>query len=586
MSEPEAPGAVHARQQAARRREQAEQTWRYAALRRRRNAVVGLIIALAVLTEREAALTKLVLLGLPALATLYAILRKSRAAAAARRAATAAAYHARRLACTLGQWAGTGEAGTRYLDESHPCAADLDLFGAGSVYERLGAGGTAPGRDALAAWLMAPAGPAEVRDRQQAVAELSGRLDLREELAVLAAEVPADERCAGAAAWGRAPPQLAAATIRVLVVGAGALTALALAGSLLGAGLLPLLGALALQGGLAWALRGRADRALGPLQGHERSLRSLAGMLGRLESERFMAARLRRLRDDLGGDRPASRRLRRLAGLLAWWPLASLLGWRPQLALAVEACRGASGPDLGRWFAALAEAEALCALAAYVFENPGDVFPEVAEQGPAFEAEGLGHPLLPSARCVPNDVSLGPGPRLLLVSGANMGGKSTLLRTVGVNAILALAGAPARARRLRLSALTVGATLRVQDSLGAGRSRFYAEALRVRQLLDLARGPVPLLFLLDELFAGTGSHDRRAGAEAVARLLLDRGALGLITTHDLAVTEVAERLAPRAANVHFEDHTEDGNLAFDYRLRPGVARGSNGLALLHALGIE
>ena len=159
---------------------------------------------------------------------------------------------------------------------------------------------------------------------------------------------------------------------------------------------------------------------------------------------------------------------------------------------------------------------------------------------------------------------------MLVVSGSNMSGKSTLLRTVGVNAVLALAGAPVRARRLRLSPLAVGASMRIHDSLQDGTSRFYAEITRLRQLVDLASGPLPLLFLLDEILHGTNSHDRRIGAEAVVRGLVARGAIGLVTTHDLALARVADALAPRAANVHFEDHLEDGQMRFDYRMRPGV----------------
>jgi DNA mismatch repair ATPase MutS len=167
-----------------------------------------------------------------------------------------------------------------------------------------------------------------------------------------------------------------------------------------------------------------------------------------------------------------------------------------------------------------------------------------------------------------------------------MSGKSTLLRTIGVNAVLALAGAPVRARRLRLSPMVIGATLRIQDSLQAGRSRFYAEITRIRQILDMAKGSAPLLFLLDEFLQGTNSHDRRQGAEGVLRTLLDCGAIGLITTHDLALAEIANRLAPRAANVHFEDRFEDGALTFDYRMRPGVVTTSNALALMRLVGIE
>src|SRR5262249_20128650 len=193
---------------------------------------------------------------------------------------------------------------------------------------------------------------------------------------------------------------------------------------------------------------------------------------------------------------------------------------------------------------AAGRAEALCSLATYAFENPEDPFPEIADAAPCLDGEALAHPLMPRGRCVPNDLTLGRDVRLLVVSGSNMAGESTFLRTVGVNAVLALAGAPVRAGRLRLSPLVLGATLRIQDSLQRGQSRFYAEITRLRQVLDLARGPVPVLFLLDELLSGTNSEDRRAGAEAVLRRLVDTGAIGLVTTHDLALTSVADGLGP------------------------------------------
>jgi DNA mismatch repair ATPase MutS len=225
-------------------------------------------------------------------------------------------------------------------------------------------------------------------------------------------------------------------------------------------------------------------------------------------------------------------------------------------------------------------------MAGYAFENPDDVFPEVVEAGPLFDAEALGHPLLPRDRCVRNDLRLDTALQVLVVSGSNMSGKTTLLRSVGVNTVLALAGAPVRARRLRLSTLAVGASIRVHDSLQDGTSRFYAEITRVRQLMDLAGAGLPLLFLLDEVLHGTNSSDRRVGAEAIVRGLLERGAVGLVTTHDLALAELAESLAPRARNVHFEDQLEGDRIAFDYRLRPGVVRRSNALALMRAVGLH
>jgi DNA mismatch repair ATPase MutS len=225
-------------------------------------------------------------------------------------------------------------------------------------------------------------------------------------------------------------------------------------------------------------------------------------------------------------------------------------------------------------------------VAGYAYEHPSDPFPEIVEQGPLFDASGLGHPLLPSSACVRNDLRLDGGRLLLLISGSNMSGKSTLLRAVGVNVVLALAGAPVRAEALRVSPVSLGASIRINDSLEAGRSRFYAEITRLRQLMEIARDRPPLLFLLDEILHGTNSGDRRTGAEAVVKGLLDRGGLGLVTTHDLALAGIAEALAPRARNVHFEDHLEGGRMAFDYRLKDGVVRKSNALALMRAVGLD
>jgi DNA mismatch repair ATPase MutS len=212
---------------------------------------------------------------------------------------------------------------------------------------------------------------------------------------------------------------------------------------------------------------------------------------------------------------------------------------------------------------------------------------------PRLEAEALAHPLIPQARAVANDVRLGnAAPHVLLVSGSNMSGKSTWLRTIGINAVLAQAGAPVRARRMRLSPLQVGATLRIQDSLSEGQSRFFAEITRLSEIVAMARrhagdpAAPAVLFLLDEVLAGTNSHDRRIGAEAIVTGLVDLGAIGLVTTHDLALADLVPRLGPAAANVHFEDRFEDGVLHFDYRLREGVVQTSNALALMRSVGLD
>jgi DNA mismatch repair ATPase MutS len=272
---------------------------------------------------------------------------------------------------------------------------------------------------------------------------------------------------------------------------------------------------------------------------------------------------------------------------LLFSPFTAALLVPDQLAIAIDRWHAAHGHAVEGWLRAVGELEALAALATYAYEHPADPFPVLEPNGPIFEAEALGHPLLADDVMVRNDVALGgDGPRVIVLSGSNMSGKSTLLRSVGVNVVLGLAGAPVRAARLRVSPLVVGATLRINDSLEEGQSRFYAEILRIRAIVEAARGAVPLLFLLDEILHGTNSHDRRIGAEAIVRALVDLGAIGFVTTHDLALTELPSRLGAAAINKHFEDRIENGRIVFDYRMRPGVVEHSNALALMRAVGLE
>ena len=494
------------------------------------------------------------------------------------------------------RFAGQGETGEAFREPEHPCADDLDLFGTGSIFELLCEARTRSGQATLARWLLEPAGAACVRERQAAVAELRERLDLREDLALLGSQLRAELHPERVRAWGEAPPIPFAPSHRVV---APVLVALTLGGLALwiftAAGPVPFLLGLAVQGGYAALLRPRVLPILRAADGPMRELDLLARLLARIEAERFTSPRLVALRQELEtrGEPPSARiaRLHRLLELLdgrrnqLFAPLALVLLWATQLGLAIERWRGQCGPALGRWIEAAGEFEALCSLAGLAFERPQWHFPELEEGAPRFAAEGLGHPLLAPERCVPNDVRLGgASPHVLVVSGSNMSGKSTLLRSVGVAAALAQAGAPVCARRLALSPLRIGASIRIQDSLQEGASHFYAEITRIRRVMELAEAG-PTLFLLDEIFHGTNSHDRGIGAEAVIEGLLERGALGLVTTHDLALAKVAERLAPRADNVHFQDHVEEGRMIFDYRMRPGVVTRSNALALMRAVGL-
>jgi len=513
------------------------------------------------------------------------------------RARRAAEFYEQGIARVTDAWAGTGESGERFLVADHPYAADLDLFGRGSLFELLTTARIRAGEETLARWLLAPADIAEVRARQDAVRELQPLVDLREDLALLGDEVGAGGHPDLLTRWGGAPPLVEARWPPVVAaILAGCATMTLTAWALGEGGPLPFALVVVAEVLFSLAVLRPVRTILASVEAPARDLALLTAVFARFEREAFRAERLRHIVDRFktAGLMPSRRiaQLRLLIDLLnsrqnqLFAPAAAFLLWGAQVGFAIERWRRQSGPRLGEWLEGLGELEALCSLAGYAYEHPADPFPVLVEGGACFEGDGIAHPLLPGARAVPNTVHLGGATRMLLVSGSNMSGKSTLLRAVGTNAVLALAGAPVRADGLRLSRLAVGATLRVQDSLQAGQSRFYAEITRVRAIVGLTSGELPVLFLLDELLSGTNSHDREHGADAIVRGLLDRGAIGLVTTHDLALSGIADRLAPRAENVHFADVLEAGTLAFDYRMRPGVVQTSNALALMRAVGLD
>jgi len=357
-----------------------------------------------------------------------------------------------------------------------------------------------------------------------------------------------------------------------------------------GAWVLLLLGAVFFQ-------RRSFERVLHGVEMPDHDLGPLSEVLARLERERFSAPRLQALHAALVTNGvPPSRRIAQLRSLVSWLdathnllfaPIAFVLLMRQQLAIAIGRWHARYGSAVTAWLRAVGEAEALSAFAAFAYEHPDDPFPELANEGAVFDAEALAHPLIPALVAIANDVRLGgPDPSVIIVSGSNMSGKSTLLRSVGVNVVLGLAGATVRAKRLRLSPLVLGATLKIEDSLEAGHSRFYSEILRIRAIVDAGRGPVPLLFLLDEILHGTNSHDRRIGAEAIVTALVNLGAIGLVTTHDLALTQVTTTLGDRAVNVHFEDRLVGGKMVFNYRMQPGVVEHSNALELMRTVGLN
>lgn len=509
-----------------------------------------------------------------------------------------AEFYRRGLARLEDRWPGTGNRGERFGDLHHVYAADLDLFGEGSLFELLCAARTRMGEETLAQWLLAPAALAEVRQRQTCILDLRDRLDLRERIGVVGSESESVLHPGRLLGWAEAPAALrepwigwAAYLLPVLLV-----TAL-LAGNLTGIWT-PVLLVLAIEAAVLYRLRKRLQEVLLPA---ERAfdfdgLRTFAGLLREIERERFGSQSMRSLADGIScGGASGSSRIGRLAflvmlseqrkNLMVSWLQVPLL-YTLHIALAAERWRGANGMSVRGWAAAAGRFEALASLAQYGFEHPDDPFPAFVPGPACLQAQGMGHPLIPRSRCVRNDVCLADRARVWLVSGSNMSGKSTLLRALGLNVVLAMAGAPVRARVLELTPLQVGASIRINDSLREGSSRFYAEITRLRQLKDLSGQDPPLLFLIDEMLQGTNSNDRRIGAEGVLGALIGQGAIGLATTHDLALTELGGLGEGVLRNMHFEDHLEDGRMRFDYSLREGVVTKSNGLELMRAIGLR
>jgi hypothetical protein len=534
-----------------------------------------------------------------AIAFLALIVVHARVLQRADRARHAEQWYVRGTRRLDGDWIGRGRDGARYAAD-HPYARDLDLFGRGSLFELLNTANSEAGEDTLADWLRAGAALDEVTARQTAVAELKGNVGFREDLAVLAAESEVS-RTGRIAEWAAAPPVglgRGAATTFALCAAVTTVIAALVFSERIGGRWLVLW--LIVESAVALAWHARVRQVLVRIATPDRDLALVSDLLARIERESFAAPRLTAIASALVTQGvPPSRRIAQLRRLVSWLdsarnqifaPFALALLLPQLLAVAIDRWHAKFGPAVLEWLKAIGELEALAALGTYAFEHPQDPFPILVEGGPLFDATALGHPLMLENVCVRNDVLLARGdpeaPQILVISGSNMSGKSTLLRSVGANVVLALSGAPVRATRLRLSPLAIGATLRVEDSLQEGHSRFYAEILRIRDIVEAARGRVPLLFLLDEILHGTNSYDRRIGAEAIVRALAGAGAIGFVTTHDLALTELPDRLGGIAVNMHFEDRLENGRMMFDYRMRPGVVEHSNALALMRTIGLE
>jgi hypothetical protein len=532
---------------------------------------------------------------------LFLIVRGVQGRALGRReqANTRSDIHDRHVKRLMGSWRELGRL-DGLLPPYHPYASDLDIVGDGSLVQRIDTTHTMAGARSLAAWLGRPADEETIAARQAAVAELAPKVELRQELE--AAVLDTGRERLDAAPFVELmshrglleeKPWLAfvAPTLPILTVG------------LLGAGYFDLLPwwlfvfPLAVQIWIVRMTEPRSREVYGAMGSKKGFVDAYTRLFRQAETMKVEAPLLAELKKKLEiGESTPSSLMKRLDRWVAWYELREsgivhvfvnpLLLWDLNCLVGIERWVREVGRKSGAWFEVLGEIEALAALSVLLHHDPSARMPEIADKDEPFEAEQIVHPLLLPSERVANDVELsGPG-SCAIVTGSNMAGKSTLLRAIGVNIALALAGGPILARRMRVPRVRVRASMRIADSLQSHASYFQAELQRLRIVVDEAEAEPPIFFLLDELLRGTNAKARHIGARAVVKHLLDRGAVGLVATHDVALSELERERPGKVINVHFTDVIEHGQMIFDYRLRPGVVRTSNALRLLQQVGIE
>lgn len=508
------------------------------------------------------------------------------------------------------EWQSLPEDGAAFVDPEHPASADLDVFGPRSLFQFINVAHTSYGQAALAGHLSKNDVRDTILERQRAVRELVPELALRQELeayTLRSANPPGQRVSVNQSAldlgplirWAESEPVFLP---RVAFVWAARLLPLLTLGGFVATRLfdLPaLLWAVPLAAQLGVSVRSGQDAAhvFNAVSASPGAFARLRPTLTLIESARLQAPLLVRLGEVLGkGERSASQQMRRFERVLGWFELRHngmiypfinvLLLWDVQCVVALEKWQRQSGRALSPWLAALGEWEALSSLAGAAHDNPDFSFPEIVAERSVFEATALGHPLIAARHRVENDVLLAGAGSALLVTGSNMSGKSTLLRAMGLAAVMGLAGTAVCASRLRLSPMRVHTSMRISDSLSAGVSHFYAELKKLRMALVAAQGDYPVFFLLDEILHGTNSEERQIGARWVLGQLIEAGATGAVSTHDMALCELPPSLMHKVRTVHLRESVDGERMTFDYKVRPGPVSGGNALLLMRSLGLD
>ncbi|TYO97447.1 MutS-related protein [Desulfallas thermosapovorans] len=500
----------------------------------------------------------------------------------------------RRLEGKWGEFADTGE---RFIDPEHRYASDLNIFGQGSLFQYINAATTMVGENRLAQLLTSPSSLEEIARRQQALQELSRRFDWRQHFQTTGMLLDKDKKAGDLEkllGWAEEKPVFTNKYTLFLPVIPLVTLILALLGYF---DFIPpyiWVFPFVLQILVVTLTEKTAHQTFIKTGNTVNELYRYSAQLVCIETENFNTPLLKSLKRKLiGGGEPPSRQVGQLFKIMdrismrysSLHPVINIgLLWDLQTVIRLEKWRESSGRSLRGWIEIIAEFEALSSLAGLVHDHPGWAMPEITGSKPALKATILGHPLIKDEIRVCNDVELAEPGTVLLITGSNMSGKSTLLRTVGINLVLAYAGAPVCAGRFSCSMMDVYSSIHINDNLEKNISTFYAELLRIKLIVDAAKTGKPMIFLIDEIFKGTNSRDRITGAKAVIKALHELGSVGLVSTHDLELARLENEI-PLIRNYHFTDQITGRDITFDYRLKPGVSRSTNALALMKIIGI-
>jgi DNA mismatch repair ATPase MutS len=489
--------------------------------------------------------------------------------------------------------------GEKYMDGNHNYSSDIDIFGKASLFQYLNRTTLDFSSEILANWLKSAASPDEIRQRQEAVKELNPKIDWRQKLYALGLKYDESENNPQKIIdWILEEPIFLGRKFLFLIctiLPIFSAAALVLSFFFLPSGIAVLL---ILTQILVIILTNKdVGKIHDKVSRNVQLLKAYSEIIHHIENEEFESDKLKKLKANLETEKgSASQTIKYLSSILnkldyrynilVYFIINTIFFWDFHQIIRLEKWKSKNHENIVKWFQSVGEIEAISSLANFNFNNPEFSFPEISESNFAFEAKELGHPLIKISQRICNDIEINQTSKILLVTGSNMSGKSTFLRTVGVNIVLATAGSCVCAKKFRVSPMKVLTSMRIIDSLEENTSSFYAELKRLEKILKIVESKEKVFLLLDEILRGTNTNDRHIGSIALIKQLIKNNAVGIIATHDTSLSNLSTEMPMNLENFNFDVQVENEVLFFDYKLHEGVCKSLNASILMKKMGIN